>query len=68
MYEPAVCIANIGPQERRKRMIFGMVGLGVALLILAVLVFAGWDRWWRLFLFVPFWGGLSGILQARGQT
>jgi fatty acid desaturase len=68
MYEPTLCTANIGPQERRRRLIFGSVVLFISLLMLAVLVFAGWDRWWRLLLFVPFWGGLSGIFQARGKT
>jgi hypothetical protein len=63
-----VCIANISPSERRKRLVAGMIQLGVALLILAALLVMGLDRWWRLVLFLPFWGAASGFFQWRDKT
>jgi hypothetical protein len=66
--EGAVCIANISPRERRKRLISGAVQLAVALLILAVLLATGIDRWWRLALFPLFWAAASGFFQWRDKT
>lgn len=67
--EPAaVCIVNIGPRERRKRMRFGAVlvvaGAGLAALLVGIQA----DRPWRLLLFLPFWAGAVGVLQAQEKT
>ena len=60
--------ANIGPQERRKRLLFGLVwwaiGLGTALALSA----QGLSRWWRSPLFLCFWLGALGVFQAREKT
>jgi hypothetical protein len=64
----AACIPNIGPREGRKRLIGGLVQLMVALAVLAVLVVAGANRWWRLALFPAFWGAASGFFQWRNKT
>jgi hypothetical protein len=64
----SVCISNISASERRKRLIGGIVPLLVALLVLAVLVITGTDRWWRLALFPLFWAAGSGIFQWRDRT
>lgn len=63
-----VCIANIGPRERRRRMRFGAVLLtaGAALAVLLVVIDA--HRLWRLVLCLPFWAGALGVLQAREKT
>lgn len=63
-----VCIANIGPRERRKRLTFGLAlsALGVGLTV--ALVVADVHRLWRLGLFLPFWAGALGVLQARENT
>jgi hypothetical protein len=63
-----VCIANISPRERQKRLIAGAVQLAAALLILAVLMATGVERWWRLLLFPLFWGAASGFFQWRDKT
>jgi hypothetical protein len=47
--------------------------IGLALLVAgagfaAVLVGLQADRLWRLLLFVPFWLGAVGVLQAREKT
>jgi hypothetical protein len=64
----AACLANIGPRERRKRLVSGAIilaagaGLAVALLLL------GASRAVRLVLFLPFAGGAVSALQAREKT
>lgn len=63
-----VCIVNIGPLERRKRMRFGAVVLIAGAGLAALLVGLQADRLWRLLLFLPFWAGALGILQAREKT
>ena len=64
----AVCIPNISPRERRTRLMAGAIQLAVALVILAVLVVTGVDRWWRLVLLPVFWGAGSGYFQSRDKT
>lgn len=43
-----------------------MLALGAALA--AVLTASGVVRWWRASLFVPFWLGALGVLQAWAAT
>lgn len=64
----AVCIANIGPRERRRRMRFGVLLLVVGAGLAALLVGIDAHRFWRLALFLPFWAGAVGVLQAREKT
>jgi type IV secretory pathway TrbD component len=64
----AFCIANISPVERRKRLVGGIIQLGITLAILAVLVATGVDRWWRLPLGLLFWASASGFFQWRDKT
>jgi hypothetical protein len=62
------CVANIGPRERRKRMVLGVVGLVAGATVGITLIVIGASALWRLALFVPFWMGASGILQAKEKT
>jgi hypothetical protein len=64
----AVCIANIGPRERRKRLVSGLIALGAALLVAAVLLATGAPRPWRLVLFPALWVAGIGIFQYREKT
>lgn len=63
-----ICIANIGPRERRKRLLGGVAAFVGGLIVLAALMVLGWERWWRLALLMPFWGAASGFFQWREKT
>jgi hypothetical protein len=61
-------IPNIGPRERRKRMLFGAGFLMIGVLAAAALIAGGVPRAWRLLLVAPFWAAGLGLFQARGRT
>jgi len=63
-----VCLPNISPRERRKRLIGGVIQFAITLAILAALIATGADRLWRLPLFLLFWGAASGFFQWRDKT
>lgn len=63
-----VCIPNIGPQERKKRLWAGSIILSVAAVIALALVAAPIDRAWRLLAFVPFWAGATSLFQVYEKT
>jgi hypothetical protein len=63
-----VCIPNISPRERRKRLAGGVIMFVISLAILAVLMATGVDRWWRLALLPLFWGAAVGFFQWRDKT
>jgi hypothetical protein len=63
-----ICIANIGPRERRKRLLGGVVAFVAGLVVLAALLLLGWDRPWRLALLPLFWGAALGFFQWREKT
>jgi predicted nucleic acid-binding Zn ribbon protein len=67
-FEPQMCIANIGPKQRRQRRMFGIYTFAAALVVLAVMLVLRLDFWWRLPLFVPFILATSGYYQARDHT
>ncbi len=62
-YVAGVC--NIGPAEIARRRAVGWIGVAVAVALLAALMWAGVDRWWRLTVFLPATMAASGFLQAR---
>ena len=62
------CIANIGPRERQKRLVFGVIALFLSVVISAIFVIEGVPPIWRLVLFVPLFAGALGFFQARDRT
>jgi hypothetical protein len=62
-----VCI-NIGPAERRKRVVVGVVGLAISLALLVFFIASGKPRTLRLVLFVPWLFGAFGVFQAIEST
>ena len=65
---PTVCIANIGPQERQRRLAFGIVALVFGLALAAALILTGVHSLWRIVLFLPFASAGIGYFQARDKT
>ena len=63
-----VCIANISPLERRKRLRFAARQFVIALVILAVMVALHFDPVWRLFLQFLFSASIVSYFQARDKT
>lgn len=63
-----VCISNISPLERQKRLRFGVNQFIVTLVILGLLIAFGADRLWRLPLLFLFWAAAVGYFQARDKT
>ena len=61
-YIAGVC--NIGDEETARRRTFGFITLAVAVVLLAILVWAGISPWWRLLVFFPATMSASGFLQA----
>ena len=64
----AECIANIGPQERHKRLVFGIAALAVSVVISFLFVLNGVQPVLRLPLFIPLFVGALGFYQARDRT
>jgi hypothetical protein len=63
-----VCIANISPIERSKRLIGGAIPFVIALGILAWMRSANVDRLWRLSLILLFMAAASGFFQWHDKT
>jgi hypothetical protein len=63
-----VCIPNIGPRERRRRLIVGIAMFAIAGTVAALLVAAGAPRAWRVFVLFPAWVGSIGVFQAKEET
>ncbi len=59
---------NIGPRERRKRRLMGVVALTVGVGLAFVLVIFEAPRWSRAVVFFPVWMAGLGLLQAREKT
>ena len=66
--EPIVCFTNIGPQQQRRRMTFGLIAFAVGIVVAAFLLLIDANVWWRVLLFLPFAAAASGYFQARDKT
>jgi hypothetical protein len=63
-----VCIANISPLERKKRLRYGVRQLIFTLAILGIMILLHLNPLWRLLLLFPFWAASIGYFQARDKT
>jgi len=62
------CPINIGPKQRRRRIILGiLMFLGSAALAIFLLG-SEFPHAWRFFLFFPFYLSMLGFLQAKAKT
>jgi hypothetical protein len=68
MESETVCIANIGPRERRKRLVFGAVSLALSVGIASALVVRAVAVGWRGALFLPLMSAALGFFQWREKT
>ena len=59
---------NIGPRERSKRRIMGVVALTVGVGLTFVLVIFQSPRWSRAIIFFPIWMAGLGLLQSRERV
>jgi hypothetical protein len=59
---------NIGPRERRKRRLMGVVALTVGVGLAFVLVIMQAPRWSRIIIFFPIWMAGLGLIQSREKT
>ncbi len=66
--DASVCIANISPGERQKRLMFGITTLAASVVISFLFVFYGVRPVFRLPLFIPLFVGALGFFQARDRT
>lgn len=60
-YIPGVC--NIGPAERAKRRLSGIIAATAMVFLLVVLMAIGAPKIWRLLVFLPASAAASGFLQ-----
>lgn len=63
-----VCIANISPLERQKRLRFGITQFIISLVVLSVMIAFHVEHLWRLLLLFLFWASAVGYFQARDKT
>jgi len=63
-----ICIPNIGPRERRRRLIVGVVMFAIVAVVAVSLMLAEAPRAWRLFVIFPAWVGAIGVMQVKEQT
>ena len=63
-----VCVINIGPGERHKRMRFGVVFYVISAALAAWMIATGQPLLHRLWLFLPLVIAGTGVFQARAKT
>lgn len=63
------CIPNIGPRQRRRRLVLGIASFAAAAALgAAVLALGSPSYWLRAAVFLPLYGGMLGVLQYRERT
>ena len=61
-------LANIGPEETRKRLLMGVGMLALGVVLAVAFAHAGVSRGWYAALLLPFWMGTLAVSQARKKT
>jgi hypothetical protein len=62
------CLPNIGPRQRRRRLVLAGVWATIALAVALFAVLPHLDRVWRLAVFPPTWIAVLCYLEARHHT
>jgi hypothetical protein len=63
-----ICIPNIGPREKARRLRVGVVMFLVSGAVALFLLVAGVSRVWRIPVFLPLLIGAFGVFQVRAET
>ncbi len=63
-----VCIANIGPKERNRRLSSGIMGFAAGAIFVIAALALGMPQWLRAFAFLPFAAGAFGFWQYKEKT
>lgn len=63
-----VCIANISPKERKKRLNFAIRTFAFTSIILIILLILNVNPLWRLILFLPLASATTSFFQWRDKT
>ena len=63
-----ICIPNIGPRERRRRLSLGIAMFALVVLVAAGLMLGDAPRAWRLLVLFPAWVGSIGVFQVKEKT
>jgi hypothetical protein len=66
--DASICIPNIGPRQRRRRLIVGTSMIAIAAVTAVSMVGLGAGRALRMAVFLPLVVGLIGLLQVRAKT
>jgi hypothetical protein len=66
--DPNICIANIGPKQRRRRLHGGLASLAIGIILTLVLLAMGAGRPTRLIVLPFFYGFAAGYFQFREKT
>lgn len=64
-YIPGVC--NIDTLGQRKRMIFGIIGLILGLVISAIILISTASIWWMILPGLLFWMSMLGFVQSKAK-
>jgi uncharacterized membrane protein len=62
------CVPNIGPRQRRRRLVFGLISLIIAAVLAAVLADAEASIVVRALVALPLYASALGLLQHREKT
>ena len=65
---PAGCIPNIGPRERKRRLVGGFIFVAVTVCVAGCLLWFEAPRPWRLLVFLPAWASAIGFFQVSEKT
>ncbi len=68
MIETSVACFNLGPKERQKRLVLGVMGIAVGVAAFLALR-ASFAPWWAYLVLMPFFmAGAVGLIQWRERT
>lgn len=68
MNDSVVACQNLGPKEIRRRRLLGYLGLNVGVILAIIFIWQDVSDYLRMLVFIPFFVGYLGILQALQKT